>query len=107
MELLNTTTESSLDKHTIFRLANKRASGVSDTGGATLLLLDYDYSNNSTQGVNQSTLALRNDDLNHAFVSFWNHSPFNESRLIEINGAASWAKMNLFYATCNKNEMGV
>lgn len=95
MELLNTTTDNSQDKHTIFKLVNKRASGVSDTGGATLLLLDYDYSNNNTSGVNKSSLVLRNDDLNHAFMSFWNHSPFHESRLIEINGSGSWAKMNL------------
>ncbi|WP_157814202.1 hypothetical protein [Olleya sp. Bg11-27] len=51
MELLNTTTDDSQDKHTIFTLSNKRASGVSNNGGATLLILDYDYSINSLKGL--------------------------------------------------------
>lgn len=99
-ELLNTTTESSDDKHTIFRIVNKRSSGASNNGGASLLLLDYDYSINSNSGVNKSTLAFRNDDLDNAFISFWSYntatySPFNESRLLDVNSSKSMVRMNL------------
>ncbi len=100
MELLNTTTNSSSDAHTIFTLVSKRASGASNNGGATMLNLDYDYSINSSSGINKSSFVLRNDDLNNAYLSFWNYntpsySPFNESRLIEINSSGGWARMNL------------